>query len=564
MSVAARHLRLRGATGAIRTEQFNGRDHLVVPVVMMVEGVVWAVNSDYPELVRAEELAISPQQWNGRPCFAGHPEDGGTQVTANTPQTLEKSFGVLFNTISAAEILETRRLRVEAWLDPEKAVAIGDKEADVIARLQAGEPVEVSGGFYVVVKKETGEFNGKEYVGEWTEIVSDHLAFLAKDEEGACSIAAGCGAPRVAVRHLVTAQGIEKDKEPEMSVPNAAAPTAEQTEQRSVLQRLRSLVTGAFRDASMTDREIRWDLEEKLRAIVPAFMGVDDVNQEEGFVFYSVYLDNDWKNKRRSFTKTNDVLTLGDDEVEVVPKQTYEVVTAAAANGSQPPANPAARAASTCGCTTKKENAMTDRVKNLIAASNGRFTDADASWLSNVPEDHLKTLEAAPGTTSTPPAQPAPTGTPSTPPAQPAPTGTPSTPAGDTPSTPAAPTNASANAAPPVKWEDIAPPHVVKAARREEARAAARKTELVGALKAAASGAYTEAELNGMEVEQLEKLATLAGITVDADEDFGGRGVPLRAAEGSGDVYANPPNGYKVALDKRAGVTPQGTGNASN
>jgi hypothetical protein len=202
-----RHLHLVGATGTIRTAIYDKREHIVVPVVAMVEGVVWAVNSDVPEFVPAEELAETPYQWNGRGCFAGHPDDDGTQVTANTPRTLEKSFGLVFDAAPSKQILTTRRLELFAWLDPMKADAVGTEAADVIRRLRAGETVEVSVGCYVDVEQKDGTFEGKEYHSIWRSIVSDHLAFLAVDETGACSVAAGCGAGRKAIRHLVARAG---------------------------------------------------------------------------------------------------------------------------------------------------------------------------------------------------------------------------------------------------------------------------------------------------------------------------------------------------------------------
>src|SRR6185436_2320324 len=118
-----RHLHLVGATSTISTATYDNREHLVVPVVAMVEGVVWASNSDVPEFVPAEELAETPHQWNGRGCFAGHPKDGKTPIMANTPRTLEKSFGVIFDTATAERILRTRRLEFDVWIDPQKAKA---------------------------------------------------------------------------------------------------------------------------------------------------------------------------------------------------------------------------------------------------------------------------------------------------------------------------------------------------------------------------------------------------------------------------------------------------------
>jgi hypothetical protein len=44
-----REIRLLGATGQVRTEMVDGREHLVVPVIALMEGVIHAVNAEVPE-----------------------------------------------------------------------------------------------------------------------------------------------------------------------------------------------------------------------------------------------------------------------------------------------------------------------------------------------------------------------------------------------------------------------------------------------------------------------------------------------------------------------------------
>ena len=59
--------------------------------------------------------------------------------------------------------------------------------------------------------------------------------------------------------------------------------------------------------------------------------------------------------------------------------------------------------------------------------------------------------------------------------------------------------------------------------------------------------AYTEKELEAMDVEQLERLALVAKV------DYSGKGIPVaRRAEGTEDVFLNPPDGYAIALKARA------------
>ena len=204
MKRVLRNLHLRGATGTIRTAVFQKKEHVVVPVVALVEGVIYPINAETPELVLAEEFHMAPQGWNGRPTFAGHPEDGGTQVSGNTPRTLEQhAFGLVFN----AEAKD-RKLEMEAWLDPDRAKEVGDDALRILERIKRGETIEVSVGCYVVAEEKAGTYNGKRYNAIWRSIVPDHLALLPEGDIGACSVAMGCGTPRNAMVHLVTAKGM--------------------------------------------------------------------------------------------------------------------------------------------------------------------------------------------------------------------------------------------------------------------------------------------------------------------------------------------------------------------
>src|SRR5574341_1252938 len=139
-----RRITLIGATGATyREEEYQGKPFLVVPVIAMIEGVVWPVNAPAPELVLAEELARMPQMWNGRPVVNDHPQAGDGMVSANAPDIIAESMGYIFNTSSSEQILETRRLTMKAWIDLEKSRTMTGP-ADIVARILAGETVEVS------------------------------------------------------------------------------------------------------------------------------------------------------------------------------------------------------------------------------------------------------------------------------------------------------------------------------------------------------------------------------------------------------------------------------------
>jgi len=173
--------------GATRTEQYQGREHLVVPVIALVEGVVHAMNSAYPEFVSAKEFSRAPSGWNGRPVFLGHPTNtSGTPVSGNSPDILEeKSIGIIFNTR-----IKSKKLCMEAWIDVEKATEVAP---DLLDRVAAGDDIQISVGVLVDTDDAEGVYQGKKYLGAWHDLVPDHLALLPASDAGACSWEMGCG-----------------------------------------------------------------------------------------------------------------------------------------------------------------------------------------------------------------------------------------------------------------------------------------------------------------------------------------------------------------------------------
>lgn len=164
----------------VRREVFEGREHLVVPVVMIVEGVL---NN---ALVASEEFGRYPESWNGRPVPVLHPEREGTPVSANQPDVIERNtIGQLFNTF-----VDNGKLKSEAWIDTDKARRLG--HGALLEALEAGEVIEVSTGYFSDSEGRAGTFNGQEYREIHRNIRPDHLALLP-GEEGACSVADGCG-----------------------------------------------------------------------------------------------------------------------------------------------------------------------------------------------------------------------------------------------------------------------------------------------------------------------------------------------------------------------------------
>lgn len=195
-----RELHLRGALGTVRTEMWEGREHLVVPVVALMEGVIHAVNAKTAEFVPASALSASVDKWNGHPLVVGHPMKDGKPIDAHDPTVLEQ-HGCGF--IRATHV-NGRNLGMEAMVDSARLVSL--KQDALLADLRAGKGCEVSVGAYVSTLDQKGEFNGKAYDGTWNEIGPNHLALLPGGI-GACSQKMGCGAHRQAEAYLVTAEG---------------------------------------------------------------------------------------------------------------------------------------------------------------------------------------------------------------------------------------------------------------------------------------------------------------------------------------------------------------------
>ncbi len=165
-----------------RTEDHQGRPHIIVPVVMMVEGV--HAGSAGPVLHLAEELSQFPHTWNGIPVSIEHPQEDGSFVSCNSPGVIDSQVvGRVFN------VRWDDKLKGELWLDQEHLTTIAP---EVLSMVKAGTQIEISAGLFSEDEQTSGEWNGEAY-----DLISrnhrpDHLAILLEGE-GACSLADGCG-----------------------------------------------------------------------------------------------------------------------------------------------------------------------------------------------------------------------------------------------------------------------------------------------------------------------------------------------------------------------------------
>lgn len=505
MTIAAQHrtLRVKAEGYEPREVTYQGRKHWAVPVVALVEGVVHAMNAESPELVAAEEFSKNPVMWNGRPVFHGHPMRGGKPVIGNDPEILEsEQIGVIFNSG-----LKDGKLVMEAWVDEERAQEIAP---ELLARLLAKEPIEISVGLLAETTSESGTYDGKKYKGKWINLVSDHLALLPEESVGACSRDAGCGV-------------------------RAAAENQEETvsDKRSLFARAWASIRAALKPEDMSDNDKRRKLYEALRKIDPRVNFVEAIY--DTYVVYCVYEDYyvdgypaRYYRRDYSLSESGEV-SLGAEATQVEPTLVYEPV-----GGSQPVAaqegGPAATGAPSCSCQDRhneapatepeKENkAMADkkaRVQGLISKLPKLFTEADQAFLEGASEEQLARFEAQI------PADPAPV----------------------------------AAAAPKVEEIPVVQPKAAEAPKTAAEYAAAApeayRAEVVAGVKAAqenraatittlkASGRckLTDEQLATYDQAGLDQLVELAGGKA-AEVDYSGRG-PARATEQHQEAPAAP------------------------
>lgn len=454
----ARHVHLLAhVSGALRTAKFEDREHVVVPVVALVEGVIHAANAEFPELVLADELSKAPQGWDGRPVLPDHPARDGQRISANDPRILEEmAFGRVFNSK-----IEGKRLLVEAWLDRERAGKLGGDAQRTLERVEAGELVEVSVGAFVVAEEKRGVHHGQRFMAIWREIVPDHLAMLPEGVIGACSAEMGCGAPRVA--HVYQVLG---DRYLRVSSQEAEVKRLTKQETRE------QVLTVLEGPPDMGDQDLRGALDAALRASEPGFLGVDTVFPNERQVVYAVAPTEALVLFRRDFKVDGDgAITLSTDKTEVRPVMRFE------------PVGEPTTASAGCGCRAKnktpakEENVnKKDLVKAILAKKGTPFVEADATVLEGFSEERLTALAAEEPVKELEPE----------------------------------PVQASEET-PEQRRKKLLDenPDIASVLEEDKKARAAKRVTLMDAMAASGQKSFTEAELGAMPLDQLEKVVGL-------------------------------------------------------
>lgn len=547
------YVTFRGAieTAQIRTATYYDVDHLVLPVIALLgDVVVKPMNSFGPEFVPAEVLAVAPGGWGGRPVVGVHPEQG--TASANEPRTLEAmAFGVVFN-----PRFEEGKLKVEAWLDPERATLLGGEALRVFEAAQAAldgedvEPIEVSIGAWVSLEEVSGKApSGEVFEFRWKAIVPDHLAVGLNGSQGACSVDMGCGAPRANARKPEHTQA-------QMRAANGEDGMAKK--KPNILQRMIDKFR-VHQEDGVSDTELRNELWDAVRNVEPGFEWIESVFPETGRVVYAVSRDDAFMLFRRSFEVDDEgEVTLADDAEEV--EQTVEFTPVSASADDESNNHTAATGSADCSCGGSQPTAAQDNnqgdspmseklkklVDGLIACEASPFAEDDRERLSTFNEPALEAM-AAKFAAAEGDEDGATEGGEETAPAE-----------GEeeeeetAEAAAAAPTAEPAGDAVTLSREQF--DDVMASANAHKAHVASQKKVLVARL-VAAQKTYTQVELQAMSLESLEKTARLLRAATPENPtggpDYIGRGMSESDAQPSSAVAPLP---YTLALEKQKGT----------
>ena len=491
---------------AIRRESFQEREHLVVPVVALVEGVLHPSNAPFEELALASEFGKHPEGWNGRPIVLGHPQRKGAQVSANSPSVLEEeAFGMLFNTQ-----LDGLKLRSEIWIDLERVATLGGDLPDIVTKLENKEVLEVSTGLFMSLEMTDGVHNGESFEGIWRDVVPDHLAILQEGHVGACSVEDGCGTQRVNSFQLsdclcgTNCGGIcmPKDKPTDNADPD---PTTQKGIFQTLMDKFPDLLNFRGATSDISDIDTR-----------AAILAALSVNQPDEFFFLVAVFDGSFVYeqgfsgtlKSRDFSISEDgTVSLSDDITDVRPETTFKPVT------------------------VNQEEDMTvnkERVDALISNEGTKFTEDDRSWLVGLEDEAFGKLEDLLSSKADPVVE-----TTTTTEGEGEGTGDPVV-EGD----PAAAIKASGDDAAPQTEEEYinsAPSEMQEVLNSGLALHRQQKADIIKGLTSNERCAFNETELQDKSLEELEKLASLADVQI-----YTGRATPVANATPANDGFADP------------------------
>jgi hypothetical protein len=259
----------------VRNDKMADKDYVVVPMVMLVEGV--HAGSEGPYLYPKEENAKRVELWNMKPVVVYHPDT----PSACTPEVLNtRQIGIILN----AKADEDGKVNAEAWLDEARVKKVDKRVWDAI---QNEETLELSTGLMADSDEEAGEWNGEKYNGTLHNYGPDHLAVLP-DQVGACSVEDGAGFYR-------NAKGVK------VSIGRAW--------------------TKYFNE--LCANTLREQMQKAVR-VTGEYRYVEDWSEEKNYLIYSTDKGGLYK---QSYVLNGNVVTLEGEPAEVIRKMVYDPIS---------------------------------------------------------------------------------------------------------------------------------------------------------------------------------------------------------------------------------------------
>ncbi|MFW6121526.1 MAG: DUF2213 domain-containing protein [Petrotogales bacterium] len=342
------------------TREWEGKQYLIIPVVMMTEGVH---SGSHGAIYHGpEELGKIVDSWNGIPVTISHPiNEQGEFVSANDPSVLSSwAVGQIFNAY-----MDGVKLKAEAWIDVQRLAAVSP---ETLTKVQAGEIIEVSVGIFSDEEEIEGYWNNEQYTAVAKNYRPDHLALLP-GEVGACSVSDGCG-----VRTNKQKGGNDVE----------------------ILKVLKDLSKKGLSVSPMTNEVSFHQIMDQLYSLVD---GKD--TDSERFYLEDVY-DNYFIYRKRAIQRTNDEISSSeyvglfkqnyqvgaDDKVELVgdPVEVKKNVTFVTLK-DEVNNNKQKKEVKVMACVKCPE-----KVEELITHSATHFEEADRDWLNDLSEDKLDKL----------------------------------------------------------------------------------------------------------------------------------------------------------------------------
>jgi len=327
----------------VRNDQMAGKDYLVVPMVMLTEGV--HAGSNGPLYYPAEEIEKIPAIWNHKPLVVYHPNGSACDPDVIT----NRGIGLIMNAKTAKEKdpkdskKKIVKLKAEAWIEPERAKVVDNRILEAIENKQV---LEVSTGLFTDNEDVQGDWNGEEYIAIARNFRPDHLAILP-DQKGACSVEDGAGFLR-----LNAAKG-----ELELNVTDLRKKI--ETHAVAFIPYLNRLI-----ENELSFDDIRMLLNTKLRE------KVENAWVNEVYDSHFIYCDDAGKYFSQDYQLKNGKVSLEGLPTEVTRKTVYEPVTNETKNRK--------------GLTMKEKI-----VNELISNAATQWTESDRDYLMGLDEKVL-------------------------------------------------------------------------------------------------------------------------------------------------------------------------------